>query len=142
MKIEFDADFEVIGIASQLKDFQMAYLIAKNLVMNFARIADLLFLAKDKTTTLKASAFCAMDTFSNSKLVLFSNKVSNEYLLPELPKFDYILKVNLNNELSSNYIVEQLKKSEDIITIVPIQKFLIKHINKLDFDEEEYKDLD
>ena len=138
----YEDDFSLIGIHTTLEDYKLAYLLNKNLKINFIKSKENLNFEK----TEKPSSFSIFNYYNkeyDSDWVLIANsskrenqKESNElllttetktYLIPEKKKVDFFIKVS--GELGFDFvtkIIDKVKNIEQIITSYPIDKNTLK----------------
>lgn len=90
----FDFDFSILAIASQLKEYKLAWLINQKLGINLVKQADEIF------DFLGDNQLCISNYLyrtENSRIRLIYNRsressLSNfQYLIPELKQFDYLI---------------------------------------------------
>jgi len=138
----YEDDFSLIGIHTTLEDYKLAYLLNKNLKINFIKSKENLNFEK----TEKPSSFSIFNYYNkeyDSDWVLIANsskrenqKESNElllttetktYLIPEKKKVDFFIKVS--GELGFDFvtkIIDKVKNIEQVITSYPIDKNTLK----------------
>ena len=138
----YEDDFSLIGIHTTLEDYKLAYLLNKNLKINFIKSKENLNFKK----TEKPSSFSIFNYYNkeyDSDWVLIANsskrenqKESNElllttetktYLIPEKKKVDFFIKVS--GELGFDFvtkIIDKVKNIEQVITSYPIDKNTLK----------------
>ena len=95
--IEFDYDFHLLGLTSSVKFYKLAWSINKALHIDLVKAEDLELDILHDTAAFEMYTFGKPDT----RFWLYRNKsVSNDsqYLIPELPHFDYIVKVPADSQ--------------------------------------------
>lgn len=147
LEIEYDFDFEVIGLVTSLSPYRLAWNInnslnidlykAKDIELNFTKkkviISNYIFeeeysyfrLIKNKS--LEESA-------TNNGLSLFDVGQS-EYFLPELKKYDFIVQLEgaINNQFSDE-IINKLNQLNKIQLVTPIDLEDVKEKDNLIFE--------
>ena len=91
--INYEFDFELIGITTPARGYKLAWEINQRLGIRLAKQPDLL--VGFKNSEEKAFSFYAFNTSLN-RLKLFKNKPSEQeagkyFLIPEFPHFDFII---------------------------------------------------
>lgn len=142
----YEDDFSLIGIHTTLEDYKLAYLLNKNLKINFIKSKENLNFEK----TEKPSSFSIFNYYNkeyDSDWVLIANSSKREnqtesnelllttetktYLIPEKKKVDFFIKVS--GELGFDFvtkIIDKVKNIEQVITSYPIDK---NTLNSKDF---------
>ena len=138
----YEDDFSLIGIHTTLEDYKLAYLLNKNLKINFVKSKENLNFEK----TEKSSSFSIFNYYNkeyDSDWVLIANSSKREnqtesnelllttetktYLIPEKKKVDFFIKVS--GELEFDFvtkIIDKVKNIEQVITSYPIDKNTLK----------------
>ena len=138
----YEDDFSLIGIHTTLEDYKLAYLLNKNLKINFIKSKENLNFEK----TEKPSSFSIFNYYNkeyDSDWVLIANSSKREnqtesnelllttetkiYLIPEKKKVDFFIKVA--GELGFDFvkkIIDKVKNIEQVITSYPIDKNTLK----------------
>lgn len=138
----YEDDFSLIGIHTTLEDYKLAYLLNKNLKINFIKSKENLNFEK----TEKSSSFSIFNYYNkeyDSDWVLIANSSKREnqtesnelllttetkiYLIPEKKKVDFFIKVS--GELGFDFvkkIIDKVKNIEQVITSYPIDKNTLK----------------
>lgn len=138
----YEDDFSLIGIHTTLEDYKLAYLLNKNLKINFIKSKENLNFEK----TEKPSSFSIFNYYNkeyDSDWVLIANSSKREnqtesnelllttetkiYLIPEKKKVDFFIKVS--GELEFDFvtkIIDKVKNIEQVITSYPIDKNTLK----------------
>lgn len=145
-------DFELIAIHSSLEDYRLAYFINREL--------EILLEKNDESIGVKArggegwlSRFSFEDTASDTLWTLIQNKnraeiklsdtaslfegstytaTANVYLLPEMKKVDYILKID-NPAVDPQQMVDRLLGIKHITTAYAVDHHKLKSKNNLIF---------
>ena len=91
--IEYDYDFELAGIVSTARGYKLAWEINHNLGIHLVKQPDLIVGFKNQIE--KQFSYYAFETRLN-RLKLFKNKPvdyseGNYFLVPEFPRFDFII---------------------------------------------------
>lgn len=132
---DFDEpDFLLIGISSHAKSYRLCWSLNQVMDLHLTK-AD--FNIEITNTRKKTQSVFEVYDFEDENLrihyFLISNKNRDGYLLPELKHVDYfmMLKENLNIDLNS--VIEQVKKSDQVLTAFTIAHDDIKSKENLLF---------
>lgn len=93
LKIPFNTseDFVLIGIASSLEDYRLAYFLNKNLCLNLEKKIDFLFYNNKIKTDIAYSYYEYVDENDFLDYVLLENKKSKSTLINYWKIYDYFL---------------------------------------------------
>lgn len=129
---DYPFDFELIGIVSSVKEYKLAWHINQLPDVHLIKADDVKIEFSDnkliRVSNLKDENEFRKIYLLKNRLVT-SNSSINQYLLPELQQFDYLLK--LNNQMQEDWAVEvnnQLKFIDviDYSLVVDIEKIKMK----------------
>ncbi|HEX9980579.1 MAG TPA: IPExxxVDY family protein [Flavobacterium sp.] len=148
---EFDeVDYDLIAIHTSLEDYHLAFLINQNFPVLLSRnTSNIQVKTKDGEASFSRFTFDATDSGLSWNLLqnrnestlegftaggLFSDGAvevaSRAYLLPELKKVDYFLKIE-NAETDPEDIIERLNSIERISTVYQVNASQIKSKNNI-----------
>ncbi len=152
---EFDEiDYHLIAIHTTLEDYRLAYFINQHLPTNLSKSKEeILISIKEGETQFSRFYFDDDDNFISWNLIqnknevigkkeiinqdLFSNSsqevATKVFLLPELKKVDYFLKIESDDDLDIVTIVKKLKTIKSLSTIYVVETENIKSKNNLIF---------
>jgi hypothetical protein len=152
---EFDEiDYHLIAIHTTLEDYRLAYFINQHLPVNLSKSKEeILISIKEGETQFSRFYFDDEDNFISWNLIqnknevvgkkeiasqdLFSNSTqevaTKVFLLPELKKVDYFLKIESDDDLQINEIVKKLKAIKSLSTVYVVDTETIKSKNNLIF---------
>lgn len=152
---EFDEiDYHLIAIHTTLEDYRLAYFINQHLPTNLSKSKEeILISIKEGETQFSRFYFDDEDNFISWNLIqnknevvgkkeitnqdLFSNSTqevaTKVFLLPELKKVDYFLKIESDDDLQINEIVKNLKSIKSLSTVYVVDTETIKSKNNLIF---------
>ena len=151
LKIEYDLDFLLIGIRSEIEDFQFAYFLNKSPFFQFHRMKkDISYIINNKKIFFSAFEDFKKDEKRTGFLIknrrlyhesvkddktLFNESVGKTaFLIPELKEFDYLIKLvgvwKKKELLAFTKFLHQMKNVEPYKNI-NLKK--IKSINNLIF---------
>ncbi|TVR78048.1 MAG: IPExxxVDY family protein [Chitinophagaceae bacterium] len=115
--LEFDItlDFEVVGIVSSLFSHELAWLLNKKLNFNFKKANDWHIDIPHTQKIGYFECFYYREDYEWCDIYLLKNFDSNDYLLPELRKFDYLMKIDgVQFSDYSKELIQKLKKLDDL----------------------------
>ncbi|MBP6041298.1 MAG: hypothetical protein RLZZ236_1532 [Bacteroidota bacterium] len=152
---EFDEiDYHLIAIHTTLEDYRLAYFINQHLPINLSKSKEeILISIKEGETQFSRFYFDDEDNFISWNLIqnknevigqkekinqdLFSNSsqevATKVFLLPELKKVDYFLKIESDDDLEIAAIVKKLKTIKSLSTVYVVETENIKSKNNLIF---------
>jgi hypothetical protein len=152
---EFDEiDYHLIAIHTTLEDYRLAYFINQHLPVNLSKSnEEILISIKQGETQFSRFYFDDEDNFISWNLIqnknevigrneiinqdLFSNSsqevATKVFLLPELKKVDYFLKIESDDDLELAGIVKKLKSIKSLSTVYVVETETIKSKNNLIF---------
>ncbi|MFM2011080.1 MAG: hypothetical protein RLZZ479_1471 [Bacteroidota bacterium] len=152
---EFDEiDYHLIAIHTTLEDYRLAYFINQHLPVNLSKSnEEILISIKEGETQFSRFYFDDEDNFVSWNLIqnknevigrneiinqdLFSNSsqevATKVFLLPELKKVDYFLKIESDDDLELAGIVKKLKSIKSLSTVYVVETETIKSKNNLIF---------
>ena len=152
---EFDEiDYHLIAIHTTLEDYRLAYFINQHLPVNLSKSnEEILISIKQGETQFSRFYFDDEDNFiswnliQNKNEVIGQNEIINQdlfsnssqvvatkvFLLPELKKVDYFLKIESDDDLDLSGIVKKLKSIKSLSTVYVVETETIKSKNNLIF---------
>ncbi|MEY4461682.1 MAG: hypothetical protein RLY98_222 [Bacteroidota bacterium] len=152
---EFDEiDYHLIAIHTTLEDYRLAYFINQHLPVNLSKSnEEILISIKQGETQFSRFYFDDEDNFiswnliQNKNEVIGQNEIINQdlfsnssqevatkvFLLPELKKVDYFLKIESDDDLEIAGIVKKLKSIKSLSTVYVVETDTIKSKNNLIF---------
>ena len=152
---EFDEiDYHLIAIHTTLEDYRLAYFINQHLPVNLSKSnEEILISIKEGETQFSRFYYDDEDNFVSWNLIqnknevigrneiinqdLFSNSsqevATKVFLLPELKKVDYFLKIESDDDLEIQAIVKKLKTIKSLSTVYVVETETIKSKNNLIF---------
>ena len=152
---EFDEiDYHLVAIHTTLEDYRLAYFINQHLPVNLSKSKEeILISIKEGETQFSRFYFDDEDNFISWNLIqnknevigqkeiinqdLFSNSsqevATKVFLLPELKKVDYFLKIESDDDLEIQAIVKKLKTIKSLSTVYVVETENIKSKNNLIF---------
>lgn len=152
---EFDEiDYHLIAIHTTLEDYRLAYFINQHLPVNLSKSKEeILISIKQGETQFSRFYFDDEDNFISWNLIqnknevigqkeiinqdLFSNSnqevATKVFLLPEMKKVDYFLKIESDDDLEIVDIIKKLKTIKSLSTVYVVEAETIKSKNNLIF---------
>ena len=147
LDIEYDFDFEVIGVVSSASAYKLAWEInnelkidlskGKDIVLDFTKKEVIItnFLFEEEHSFIRLIKNKSLeDTTVANPTSLFDVGV-NEYFLPELKKYDYVIQLEGSiNNLYSDEIINKLNALNKIQLVTPIDLDDLKEKDNLIFE--------
>ena len=120
--IEYDFDFRLVGLATFLKGYRLAWEINQALHINLSKQADLAVGFRNNEE--KSFAYYAFESAHN-RLKLFKNRPSeNEpgkyFLIPEFPHFDFIILAAMEEQYARQELISALKTISEVQLVASI----------------------
>jgi hypothetical protein len=122
--IEYEYNFDLIGITTAARGYKLAWELNQRLSVNLVKQPDLLVGFKNEEE--KAFSYYAFETPLN-RLKLFKNKpadldVGKYYLIPEFPHFDFIILAAMD-DYSHQELIDLLRSipSIQLATFIPLE---------------------
>ena len=116
LKVEFSYDFKLFGLISTVKEYKLAWEINKTLDIHLVKETDIQIEFFNKSD-LVISNYSELRLLKN-KAISSSNN-SNQFLLPELSSFDYLILVT---GFEDTYTINSLKEKLQSITVIQYLK--------------------
>jgi hypothetical protein len=130
LEIEYNFDFELLGIISSAKGYKLAWEINKLLSMRLIKQKDLTVEYKNKTES--SYDYFAHESEVNT-LKLFRNKpndsdTTKNLLISEFPHYDFILLSKGEEHMQSNRLRELLRDipSIELVAFIPLDALKTK----------------
>ncbi|MEI7594272.1 MAG: IPExxxVDY family protein [Bacteroidota bacterium] len=133
---EYDFDFFMIAICSQIKDYRLAWFINKTLEINFEKTDNhCVFIRKADPEPSEFSMYIYNEEENHSQFILLSNHSETGDLLIELKQFDYFIIINgtLFDEQNDS-ILKAVRSINSVLLVKEIEPSLLKSKNNLIFD--------
>lgn len=134
---ELETNYRLIGIATALREYRLAFLLNGCLQCDFRKVKDLTFHSIDRTRTIHFSVLKAGDENTPLQLLLFSNKNAGDVLLPEVHGFDFILQIKGVAETEGlTRWVSNISALPEVVLCLEIPLTKIKSRERLTYEEE------
>jgi hypothetical protein len=120
--IEYDFDFELLGILSSARGYKLAWEINHALDIQLVKQPDLVVGFKNNTE--KNFSFYAYETQLN-RLKLFKNKPSDQesgkyFLIPEFPHYDFIILAAMEEQYAPQQLIKLIRSITTIQLVASI----------------------
>ncbi len=137
LHVDYDFDFEVIGLITSLKGYKLAWSINNELRIALKKEEDICinFLKEGKLVIIN---YIFKTEHTNFRLIRnksceFAN-IASPYLIPELKEYDYFIQLQDENRISNTFpIKEKLKNINGIEYIKEIETENLKSRDNLIF---------
>jgi len=122
--IEYDFDFELLGLISSAKGYKLAWEINRALGVHLVKQPDLV--VGFKNSEEKSFSHYAHQTQLN-RLKVFKNKpVAHEsgkyFLIPEFPHYDFIILTDMEEQYKDQQLMQSIRSIADIqlVALIPL----------------------
>ena len=137
LKIQVGFDFDLIGVTSAVKEYKLAWILNQCDSCDFVKSADIqIDFINLKNITISNFSFETEHTrvhLLKNRLV-FNNAMSDQYLIPELKRFDYFVKIDGVSELfKTNAILATLKNASEVQYAATLDPSTLKQKENLIF---------
>lgn len=133
LKLDFDFDFVLIAITSQLKDYRLCYQINLIAKTDFRKIEDLTLNFKENVSKYY-SRYLHQIANSDCHFFLIANKGIDGLLIPEMREVDYFIVIReFLDEEDLSLFLKSLKSINDIQASVEISPKRLKSKENLLF---------
>ena len=123
--IEYDFDFELVGLLSSARGYKLAWEINQALGMQLVKQPDLQVGFKNNQE--KSFSFYSHETQLN-RLKLFKNKPADQengkyFLIPEFPHYDFIILAAMEEQHSHQYLIHRIRtiKAIQLAASIPLE---------------------
>ncbi len=123
--IEYDYDFELMGILSSARGYKLAWEINQTLGIQLIKQPDLVVGFRNNEE--KSFSFYAHETQLN-RLKLFKNKPSEQesgkyFLIPEFPHFDFIILAAMEEQDAHQQLIHRIRSIEviQLVASIPLE---------------------
>ena len=132
LKTVFPFDFELIGIVSSAKEYKLAWHLNQSHLFQLKKAEDIK-IDFEHNGQIRVSVLSEETEYSKAYLLrnklISSNTPANQFLIPELQRFDYLLK--LSNQTTENWakeVIEEIKHIPiiDYVLTVSVDKLKLK----------------
>ncbi|HTE32555.1 MAG TPA: IPExxxVDY family protein [Chryseolinea sp.] len=120
--IEYDFDFELLGLISTAKGYKLAWELNQALGVHLIKQPDLVVGFKNNEE--KSFSHYAHQTQLN-RLKMFKNKTSElepgkYFLIPEFPHYDFIILADMEEQYKQQQLIQSIKSIASIQLVAPI----------------------
>src|SRR5688500_4780852 len=123
--IEYEFDFELLGILSSARGYKLAWEINQVLKVQLVKQPDLVVGFKNNEE--KNFSFYTHETQLN-RLKLFKNKPSEQesgkyFLIPEFPHYDFIILAAMEDQYAQHHLIRQIRSIEviQLVASIPLE---------------------
>jgi hypothetical protein len=114
LDIEDEYAFLAFGIVSTSRSHRVCYMLNKALRLELKRDSDIEIFSKRKTSRHHAF-FSFYDDNLQVKYRLIENKKGVSLFLPEVKTADYLMVIDLSEEIATDKVIEKLRATETIL---------------------------
>jgi len=144
-KLDFEIDFKLVALLSNVEDYKLCWLINQKLDYNFERTPNLIlenkskpigFFSDDDSDNMAGHImFSYIDQENLIETYLIANTSNSGYLVPEQKQFNFLLLFRGYNPDEQEYkkIISLLTEMSEINNVLEVDCDTIKNINALLF---------
>jgi len=125
LEIEDEYAFAAFGIVSTSRSHRLCWMINKSLSLELKRSADIQIFSKSKASRHHAF-FSFFDENLQVRYRLIENKKGVSLFLPEIKNADFLLIIDLSDEVEGNSIIEKLRATGSVLMAFEIDLDLLK----------------
>ena len=130
LKVDVEYGFDLIGVTSSVKEYKLAWILNQCDSCDFIKSSDIqIDFVGLKNITISNFKFQTEHTnvYLLKNRLVFNNALSDQYLIPELKRFDYFVKIDGVSELfPTNAILATLRNCENIQYAITLDPNTIK----------------
>lgn len=123
--IDYEFNFELIGIATGLRGYKLAWELNRLLGIRLVKQADLV--VGFKNAVEKSFSFYAYETPLN-RLKLFKNRPTGQeatkyYLIPEFPHYDFIILAAMEEQFMHQPLIDRIRSipAVQLVSVIPLE---------------------
>ena len=128
LEIEYDYDFDLIGICCHQKDYRLCWSLNGVLDTHFTKAEDSLVI-KNKGKNIDFPYYLYKDEENHIEYQLILNKFEKKVLIPEMQEVDFFLLIH------NNYVIEV----DDLLTKIKSIHFILSAFS-VDIDDLKHKE--
>ena len=125
LEIEEEYDFEIIGVSSHEKDYRLAWSLNKCLGWRLKRIQDIEI--RGKRSISVHAQYRWVHPVDQTVFTLIDNNTPEGMFMPDLPQFDYLLKIEMSGDELEDEFFQQLRNADFVLAIQ------LQDVNKLKY---------
>lgn len=136
IKIDPEFNFILIGMATPLQDYRVAWFVNNVLHKQLAKTDDLIQIDPINKVQTGFARFFYEETLTMATFHLLQNKQNASFLIPELKELDFLLLIKgAYYQPRKREILKKIKQIEQIQAAVIIEPELLKSKNNLIFEQ-------
>ena len=132
LEVPYDYDFILFGISCHEKIYRLSWFLNRALSMEFAWCDELEMQVKGEVSSYSCYRF--QDLENETTFSLVQNRGAHGWFIPEMKQMDYLLKIELGNEIDFDAFVKQLRAVPVINGSYQLQFEAFKSKENLIFD--------
>ncbi|MFT6246612.1 MAG: hypothetical protein ACJAXI_003394, partial [Crocinitomicaceae bacterium] len=118
LTIDYEIDFDLIGICSHHNDYRLAWNINEKIGLNLAKCdEDYVLTDKKGEAVSNHSMYSFEDEENRLTYYLIKNKHQGKFLIPEKPSIDYFLFLHDNIAIELDELMNDLKSVPSILGV-------------------------
>ncbi len=138
LQVDYQYDFELLGLVSKVKEYKLAWSLNRTLGLNLAKSSDLVInFLKDQTIVISNFIFqSSHSTFRLLKNEGWSDESGEEktFFLPEISDIDYLLMVTTkSDDFDFDHLIKTISITQHIESVSSIRVHSLEHKENLIF---------
>lgn len=125
LEIEDDYSFMALGIVSTSRSHRVCWMLNKSLSLELKRGSDIEIFSKSKASRHHA-CYSFFDENLQIRYRLIENKKGVSLFLPEVKNADFLLIIDLSDEVERNEMIEKLRATETVLMAFEIDLELLR----------------
>ncbi|HKK39656.1 MAG TPA: IPExxxVDY family protein [Cryomorphaceae bacterium] len=125
LELEDEYAFMAFGIVSTSKSHRVCWMLNKSLRLELKRDSDIEIFSKTKTSRHHAF-FSFFDENLHIRYRLIENKKGVSLFLPEVKNADFLLVIDLSDEVERNDLIDKLRATETVLMAFEIDLELLR----------------
>lgn len=108
LKVEYDYDFMLFGISCHERIYRLSWFLNRELSMELAWCDELEMQKNEELSTYPYYRY--EDTENETIYTLVQNRGAHGWFIPEMKQMDYLLKIEMGNEIDLVAFIKSLRK--------------------------------
>ena len=135
LRFDFDYDFYLLGLVSPVSDYRLCWTLNKDNIYNFKRSQDIEISSRKQKKLIFFSVYHSNSELDKIDYYLISNKLTGEYLIPEIDEADFFLMVKGNfTSQQQDSIMDQIRSNSIIQAVFEVSAAELKSKQNLIFE--------
>jgi hypothetical protein len=133
LQVEYDYDFDLVGISCHMKDYRLCWALNQKLGIGLTKQAEDLDIKSKKQGAGNHSLYSYFDEMDHIEYQLLMNRNGASLVLPEQKNADFLLLLRNNYVIDLSELIEKIKEIEMVQTAFKIEAGALKSKENLIF---------